>query len=175
MSDELRELQRRLEQATAAEVPPDAELDAETRELRDGWLALGQLLETAHPDGETPIELPPMPRRSPGRRWKLAAVAALAASLVVVATLAWMLSESGQRQKGRIASPEVKQPAPAVAQNEGELQQFDWDDTLDDHIATAGREVVLCIQEDWRHVDETFSPLSEGLQQIRQDIEDSTL
>ena len=173
MSDELRELQRRLEEATAAAPPPAAELDAETRELREGWLALGQLLEAAHPAGETPVVLPPMPRRSAGRRWKLAAVAALAASLVVVATLAWMLRETGQ--KGQIASPEVKQPAPTVAQKEGEVEQLDWDDTLDDHIAMAGRELVLCIQEDWRHVDETFSPLNEGLQEIRQEIEDSTL
>jgi len=44
MSDDLHELERRLERATAAEISPDQSPDAETESLREGWLALGHLL-----------------------------------------------------------------------------------------------------------------------------------
>jgi hypothetical protein len=47
VNDEMRELQARLERATSrGNVGSDA-LDAETAALREGWLALGQVLESA--------------------------------------------------------------------------------------------------------------------------------
>lgn len=88
------DLQRRLEQATAADLPVDLPLDAESASLREGWLALEQLLRAAEPVGE----LPPMPcelSKPPitGARWTPARIAATlaasAAALLIGATLIW--------------------------------------------------------------------------------------
>ena len=58
MSDELNELERQLEQATARSVPSGAPLDPQTASLREAWLAFGQLLSTAEPAVDQPALQP---------------------------------------------------------------------------------------------------------------------
>ena len=167
MSDELSKLQRQLEQATAAECPPDAPLDAETASLREGWLALGQLLEAAQPALDEPLELPQLPRRRAPARWKLVGIAVLAASLLVGATLAWSLMRA--RQPGGLSPPPDELASPNVKQDE-----LHWDDSLDEEIALAGQQLVR-IQQDWYYLDDPFGPVQHGLEQVAEDIEDDTL
>lgn len=168
MSDELSKLQRQLEQATAADCPPEVPLDAETASMREGWLALGQLLEAAQPAPDEPPKLRPIPRRTARTRWRLAGIAGLAASLVIGVTLGWSLivlrhSGSPSPPRGGVASQDMKQP-----------DELNWDDSLDQQIAQAGRQLIS-IQQDWYHLDDAFGPVHDGMEQMEKDIDDSTL
>lgn len=191
MNDEARELQRRLELATAAECPPDASLDTETasldgetESLREGWLALGQLLEAAQPALDRPLKLQrPAPKRA--SRWSKAA--AMAASLVIGVTLAWSLIAKmavDPTQPGREIAVEgddskTQQPAPNDIEAEDiepsdPSDELDWDDSLDDRIALVSQEIIR-VQGDWYCLDDAFGPLRDGIDQIEQEIEDDTL
>lgn len=121
MSNEPKDLERRLEQATAPADAPDVPLDAETASLREAWLAFGQVLEAAQPAPDEPLPLRiPVVRRDSRGHWWLAGSLALAASLLVMATAAWSLFFSGGLP-GRTSSPAgVAQSEPShVEQLEG--------------------------------------------------------
>ena len=91
MKEDTKKIEEQLEKATAPGDTLDAALDAETKSLREGWLALGQLIEAVQPPSAGPPELQyptqaaPIQRRKLLGRKTLAALAALAASLVVAA------------------------------------------------------------------------------------------
>ena len=206
MSDEPRDLQRRLEQATAADCPADKPLEPDTASLREAWLAFAALLEATGPapleklrseqeitvrfgKGRVPFSLrenrdgPPV---IPRTRRRLAAVAALAASIAVAVTLIW----NGMRQPAGPppladgpASPDIEQPAPdskqprqALAANDvdQDADQFDWDDSLDEQLVQVGQEIVR-VQQDWYQLDDAFDPIQYGLQQMAEDMEDNVL
>lgn len=178
MSDELERLQHQLEQATAPECPPHARPDAETGSLREGWLALGQLLEATRPALEEPLQWRPIPRRTLRPRWALQAVAA-AAALVVAATLVWSLMALG-RPGGppprKTAAVDRKQPDAARSQPEStpDTEPLEWGDSLDEQIVLAGQEIMSAGQ-DWYHLDDAFGPVRDGLEQVAEDIDNSTL
>ena len=186
MSDELSKLERQLRQATAPDAATDAPLDDETASLREGWLAFGQLLKNAQPSSDEPFELRPMPRRGSFARRKLVLAVAVAASLLVVATLAWQLAGSWilvgplpateEIALPNTEQPNTEQPAPVVEEPQTELaaDELKWDDSLDEQIASIGQEVVR-VQQDWYSLGNAFSTVDYGLEQIEQDMEDNTL
>ena len=179
MSDELEKLQRQLEEATAAndiandDIANDAanaSLDAETASLRETWLAFGELLDTANPPSDEPIELPQVSRRKSSARW-LAAAAMLAASLLVAVTLVWISTEPNQIAKpDKKETPQVEQPK-AIAVVADELL---WDDTIDEQLAQAGQNIVQ-VQQDWYQLSEPFSSLQDGVSEMEDDMDQSTL
>lgn len=184
-----KDLETRLEQATSRDCPGEGSLDPETAALRAGWLALGELLETAQPQDESPLpQLPPPPAPQRSRRWLPAMIAALAASVLIVAAVAWSmrattptgvpapaLSEIAD-SRGKPA-PAVVKPAPAVTLRQKPAASGDveaWDDSLDQEIEMAGRAI--------RHVrqDQLASAADAGrveyqLETLKKDIEDNTL
>lgn len=201
------ELQR-LQQATAADapadVPGDTPCDAETASLREGWLALGQLIEAAEPSARPLVLAEPLEQPARVLRWQLAA-AALAASLIVGGTLVWTslrnrpsdVSASPSRQ---IALPGTNPAAPvptlatphdspatdavrtaAVAAADtvtggGTVEEdlLSWEDPLDDEIALVSREVILMRQDSYR-LDNAYDPVRSGIEQIEQEFDDNTL
>ncbi len=198
MSEDIKKLEERLEKATAPGDTIDVGLDAETTSLREGWLALGQLLEAAQPPSAGPPELQyptpasPLRRRKPAA-WKTpAALAALAASLLVAALLTWsFVGESGvngrqdqqivQDEKIETQSPAAIENVPPTALVKDERQpsdsagdDLDWDAPLDTAITAAGQE-MLRIQADWYASDDTSSSLYYRMQQMRKDLSDNTL
>ncbi|HUT89086.1 MAG TPA: hypothetical protein VMY37_06305 [Thermoguttaceae bacterium] len=185
MSDELDRLQRQLERATASECSTDGSLDAETASLREGWVALGELLEAAEPSREQPLELrePLKPGRRTGR--KVAGIVALAASLLVGVTLAgkWIRANRPGRPATRsdaslaeIVQADGEQFNPDAGQLEtASLADWvDWDDPLDQQIASVAQEVVR-IQQDWDQVDGAFGPLYSGLEEMAEELDESPL
>jgi len=185
VSDELDRLQRQLERATASECSTDGSLEAETASLREGWLALGELLEAAEPSREQPLKLPePL---KPGRltRRNVAGIVALAASLLVGVTLAgkWIRAN---RPGGPATRPDAslaeivqadgEQFNPDAGQLETEsLADWDeWEDPLDEQIASVAYELVR-IQQDWDQVDGAFGPLYFGLEEMAEELEQSPL
>jgi len=187
VSEDPNKLRRQLERATAAEDSPDA-LDAETASLREGWLALGQLLEAAERESTEPFEWKRPPPRLRQNRWKLAGVAALAASLLIGLTVAWSLVRKGPPNgstatPGEVTSPEEKESLPTPDLDEPKLavdeptleDELDWDDDpLDRQLASVGEEIVR-IQQDWDSVDNAFEPVWHGLEQMAEDIDGETL
>lgn len=180
MSDELNELERRLERATAAECPSEPILDAETASLREGWLALGQLLEAVRPQLEQPLQLPEPARPKPLVRWRLAGVAAVAASILVGLTLVWKSigtsRPSTPSSVSEASAVEAEQPLPArrTTQLASVADELAWDDSLDQQIASAAQAVVR-IQQDWYHLDYAFGPVYHGLEQMEEDFDQGAL
>jgi len=220
VNDRTDDLQRRLQQATAPECPADecrpvedghaASVDAETASLREGWLALGQLLEAAQPmsDASTlerrlPLPQASLPQAAPSKaspRWKASIAAAMAASLVIGATLAWNFlakrSEIPSRTTQDVAvedtDDETSQPATIAAENavaavtavetpiaehiakEETADELQWDDSLDDQLALVSQEIMQ-LEGDWDSLDDAFTPVWEGIDQVEQDIEQDTL
>ena len=203
MSEETKKLEEQLEKATAPGDTIDASLDAETTSLREGWLALGQLIEAAQPTSARPplagppeLQYPAQPAPTPRRKLAgpktLAALAALAASLLVAALLTWSFvgglfvngpqdQQIVQDQQNEAPAPATieKVPAPVLVQDEQKSSDsagddLDWDAPLDGEIAAAGQE-MLRIQSDWYASDDTSSAIYYRMQQMRQDLNDNTL
>jgi len=201
VNDEWDKLERQLERATAPDGPTAGSLDAETASLREGWLALGELLRAVEPAVEPPLRLPKpnRPVRRTGR--KAAGIAVLAASLLVGLTLAgrWL---GADRPRGVASRPHtwLSQTAPPNADAERRItdagpldpdseplntdaDQVDpaslddwgeWDDPLDQQIASVAQEVVR-IQQDWDRVDEAFGLLYVGMEEMAEELERSPL
>lgn len=158
MSDDLSELQRRLEQITAGRDAAGAELDPESAELRAAWLAFGELLEADQSgvgSAARPLRLPPTGRR---RGWPLAAVAAMAASVLVAVTVLWHTRTvtPGPAASGSPAAVAVKNATPPVplqtaparsAQPSSFVAGLSLDDPLDQQIASVGRTIVEIRQD----------------------------
>lgn len=195
MNDETKRLQEMLERATA---PGDAlpeELDAETAALREGWLALSQLLTDAQPATSEPWENWLVTPR-PTRHWRPVRWAiAVAASLLIAAGLAvaYRLQNGGdgvQPNPPTIAQDDhapaaVVEPAPAtmVAPAAEVLQDtqlaavsdgLEWDDTLDAQITTLAQATAL-VHEDWYAQAGKLNALGQALDEVKKDIEDGTL
>lgn len=183
MSDDLKKLQDCLERATAAECSSDAFEDAETALLREGWLALGQLLEAAHPAPAGPLELPQAAECKPNVHWRLAGAAAVAAALGVGVALAWKLHgdgvAGGALRPNELVVVDVEPVEPSVAGPRqvpplSSASKLAWDDPLDDEIALAAQEVVR-IEQDWSSLGDPFGPVYRGLEEMEKDLNQSPL
>jgi hypothetical protein len=152
VSDDPNEIQRRLELITTARLPPDVELDRESAELRATWLAFGKLLDAAQAGVGRPAQPLWSPPARSRRRWPLIAIAALAATVLLVVTVAWHLrggtGSTASHSSAEVATHRsaaalplavsVAQPKP-VAWRTASLQ---WSDSLDQQIDLAGRAMV---------------------------------
>jgi len=199
VNDEWDRLERQLERATAPECPAPDALDAETASLRDGWLALGELLRAVEPPVEPPLKLiePDRPVRRIART--AAGIAVLAASLLVGLTVArtWIRADRPAELATRRDTPRseiaradaepphtVAKPSATVAEpSTSDAEPPDaasladwggWDDPLDRQIASVAQEVVR-IQQDWDRVDGAFGLLYVGMEQMAEDLEQSSL
>jgi len=183
VSDDLKRLHDRLDRATAAECSLDSVEDTETARLREGWLALGQLLEAAYPAPAEPLELPQPAERKASVRRRLAGAAAVAAALLIGVTLVWTLYGNGvsggasRPTELAVAGAEPVEPSVAGPSQVSPLPvagELDWDDPLDDEIALAAQEVVR-IQQDWSLLDDPFGPVHRGLDEMEEDLSQSPL
>jgi len=181
MNRDLKTLERQLESATSREIPPNASLDQETASLREAWLAFGQLLEAAQPGSDQAMGLlrdPPARRR---RRWLLATVVGLAASLLVAAMITWSGRRTGPAvvltgPPVDVAVKRAEQSAPAEKPSSpaGSGSALAWDDALDKEIIVAGQAVVSADQ-DWTHLAGAGTTLRYGLEEVQKDIENNAL
>ncbi len=156
MNDEQARFHKSLERATAQGDDLPADLDAESAGLREGWLALGKLLNDAEAAAGAPPEVwrispPPEPRR-----WRIVAAVALAASLLIAvgATIGVrMLNLSGSKPADEqllahskagsdAVKPAVPQPnTPAAANNQiaNASDALDWSDSLDEQLTSVAQ------------------------------------
>ncbi len=149
MTDDLGELERRLELATARRCPAEDSLEPETAGLRAAWLTLGDVLEAAQPQVALPLKRLPSPAK-PYRRWLAATVAAMAASVLIVVTATWYVrgtkptttvspSPAAIADNSRATPSPVKKQAGAASRD----AELAWDDSLDQEIAAASQAIAL--------------------------------
>lgn len=189
MTDEMKDLQNRLEQATSRDCPNEGSLDADVAALRAGWLALGELLETAQAQAESRLpRLPPPPAQQRRSRRLPVALAALAASLLVGAAVAWSLRTAAPVSSpvpgpSEIAVKETKpaalasKPTPTVTPNRKTIVSRKiepWSDTLDQEIEMAGRAIRHAGQDQFASVGNA-GRVEYQLESLRKDFEDNAL
>ncbi len=181
MSDDLRHLERQLEQATARAAPPDASLDPETASLREAWLALGQLLEAAQAESGPPAQPWSPPRGRTWIRWTAAVAVAVAASLLIGVGI-WALRAPGPSSGPQpspddiagTAAPVPEAPTPEPSPSALPAGELAWNDALDNEIVLAGQ-ALLSVQEDPRLLAGSSDPLRYGLQAVAGDLEGNRL
>jgi hypothetical protein len=199
MTDELRQLEQRLEQATAQCSRSEAPLEPETAALREGWLAFGELLEAAQEVSQQRLPSPPapttswcppqagegssaasvLPQAGVRSRWLPITMVALAASVLIALVVAWHV---GSMKPIAIPSvPEIAKshpapPAPAGKQTPIAAVEVEiaWDDSLDQKIEQTGWEVAQ-VQQDWLAAAAPSGLVQYQLEQVKKDIEDSPL
>lgn len=172
MNDELKELERRLERATSRRPAPGEELDREAFELRESWLALGQLLEGAQPpDG--PVAGPPRFRSRRRLGIALRVGAMLAASLLLA--LAWWggLGSTERAQPPAPPSP-VGLPSAVAQSRPGGSEELAWDDSWEQQVQ-ATRQEVWRVQREWTARGDATSGVSSLLDEIEQELEKNTI
>ena len=200
MNDDLTGLEQTLERTTAPMDAPQADLDPDSKSLREAWLAFGRLLEAAQPRDSVPLcDSVPLLRRSSARQNRrsllglhqavahvgkkhVAAAAALAASLLVGLSVYWLWGGDSAPQcvvpaAGNVAADKAAKPsAAAVAQSPvvPAASDLQWNDTLDQQIAEAGQEMALA-QSDLAHAFDAGDLLRYQLRQTEQDFEKSKL
>jgi hypothetical protein len=195
VSHEIDKLRQELEAITTRGEPSEDALVSEAAPLRDGWLALGRLLDEADSSLGEPAETWRMAPPHRQRRWTVATIVVLAASLLLALAVAWALRpprmsdvaeapDSGQMLENRVQPVPVRVPAvnkdapvpetierPKVAVVPDELR---WDDSLDEQITSAA-ETLIRVQQDWCYQTGRVESFRKGLQQLEKDAVDGTL
>jgi len=185
MHDELSQLERRLEQATSRGPVPEPPLDPEAASLREGWRVLAGLLAAADAVAPGPTPLPATPPCAKRRLWVALAVAALAASLLVGAVVAWKVvgDKTPDRNIAKVLPPaktqkQKTQPAATAKQQNptpaAPVAVPAWDDSLDESIAQARQELIR-VQQDWHAIGGASLPVSTRLEEIEQELNKSTI
>lgn len=184
MTDDRDEFQRRLEQATSRTAPADDAWGPETASLRAGWLALGELLEATGPQGDLPWS--GMPADDPLRRKRPRAVglmglAALAASALIAAAIAWHASGLKTPRASPPPSAPVAgtnpqptgTPTPRTPVAAAESHSS-WDAGLDDDLERAGRAILQAEQDQLAFVTRP-SQVHYQLENLKRDLENGPL
>jgi hypothetical protein len=176
MSDETERWQRQLEQATSRPTAPAGTWDAETEQLREGWTVLGRLLEAADADFDEQALLVCVQGRRRPHQWYWLGATALATSLLLAVSAAWLWSRS-VGQPGAPAVPEVAgSPTGASPQKSAttadtaDAKYLGWDDAWDEQLAQVDQTLVAL--HSWSDPsDASFLIVDQQLQQISQEMQ----
>ncbi|MBN2023116.1 MAG: hypothetical protein JW809_10015 [Pirellulales bacterium] len=180
MNPDRKQLERRLERATAARLAPGETLDPETAALREGWLAWTRLLDGACPDlrasekGTVPLARANgfSSRRFRGG-WQTFVAAAAAASIAAVLGVTGLVTPN--RQAGPVGpAAETFTGSPGATAATPAASDLAWDDGLDDAIASFGQALIEARRSPSR-LDGSFDAIQRRLQQMEQDLSDQEL
>jgi hypothetical protein len=191
MSDDLHELEQRMEQATAPRLQAGSDLEPEIASLRSGWLALEELLVAAEPQIKPPVRSVPVVPAPPRKRRMLLRLVALAASLLVVVSVISYIArhkptDVDLAKKESIAPPMKQEPAVAenritpspspmkkatAAANKSELA---WDDTFDQELSSADFAVRQAQMDKFAFASKS-SQIQYQIEGLRDEIEGNNL
>jgi len=172
-------LQTQLEQVTAPGREPAYGCNAETRRLRETWIALGNLLETTNAgDDPGPAQVVRRQPGQPSKRFSPVSLA-VAASVLCMAALAawfgWNREQSTVHSTSAIAgASEKQQPA-----NESEAtlaldrEATAWDDSLDGELLSLSQ-AASSLDSSWRTRSTRLTAVGDALEEIEQEIQQGT-
>jgi hypothetical protein len=172
MNGDESQLENQLRNATEFKPAADAERDAETAALAEGWLALGRLLTAANADFRPERVVKQLRRRLLRQRlWRGGAL--LAATLLLGLGITWYANRGAglidQRGLPHDGSAEiVKQPAVKPAGSAG------WDQGIDQQISQADESARPSEMLDSRE-DHSIDELDRQLTSFRQEVEATSL
>jgi hypothetical protein len=188
-SDEVRQL----EQATAPKGRLTvAAADTEIIALRESWLALSHLLETNSPPVDEAALLLQVRRQVGGqmkrRRWQGAGLA-MAASLLLAVSVAWLISRSSHapvpdnRDAPIAESPKIQTPLeqtqyvavePATVGSADEFGDAYWQDDLADDLAQT-RQDLVDVQTNWARLPDPVAWMQFQMNEFEHELGDSSL
>ncbi|HTM54292.1 MAG TPA: hypothetical protein VL175_09690 [Pirellulales bacterium] len=171
-------LQAQLEQATAPGREPAYGCDAETRRLRETWIALGNLLETTSAGDLGPAQVVRQKASQQSKRFS-SVTWAVAASVLCMAALAawfgWNREQSSVQSAPAIAgTSEKQQPS-----NESEAtlaidsEATAWDDSLDGELLSLSQ-AASSLDSSWRTRSNRLTAVGDALDEIEQEIQQGT-
>ena len=169
-----------LETATARELPEGTSLDDQTAAFREGWLVLGELLESQSNIVATERILAAVrPTQHRHARFQIAiAGGILALSLCGAFVLLRPDPAVPQPKPAGYGSPAVavKTPSrPVVAQKEPlSVTEIEWDDSLDSQIARV-RTMILETRQSRACCPPTYAYFQERLHQMEQRLGEESL
>ena len=189
MMDDLDNLQRVLEQATAAgDHRADGEMDPQTAKLHEAWVTFGQLLDAASPATEQSLHWLTMPPSTRSYRRLAVRLGALAVALLIgIGAFSVLRTESrsigpAAQQKAAVAA--VAKGSPVAAKHSASAEttkpltpatsNIPWDDPLDSQLAEVGQDVVR-VQESWSAATRSVDLVQYGAAQAQQEVEKSSL
>jgi hypothetical protein len=180
MNDDLQELERSLERATASTGPPESDMDPQTAALREAWAVWGRLLEAAETPQE-PLLVRWTPPRSIKRRW-LPVAAGLSAALVTIGAATVWIALAARPPADSLPSPETAastgQPGALAAatqpQSAPTASEAPWDDTVDEELAHVGQKLIRA-QQDWHARTDAFDLVWSRLERIHAEVETGQL
>jgi hypothetical protein len=171
-------LRTQLEQVTAPGREPADDCGAETRQLRETWIAMGNLLESTNAGDDTgPVQV--LPRRASQQAKRSSSVSwAVAASVLFMAGLAaWFglnREQSNKPSAQAIASAQKELPS---GQSEATLaidpEATAWDDSLDGELASLSQAASL-LDTSWRTRSTRLTAVGDALEEIEQEFQQGT-
>jgi hypothetical protein len=171
-------LRTQLEQVTAPGREPADGCDAETRRLRETWLALGNLLESTNAgDDADPVQVKPRHAGQQGQRSNPVSWAVAASVFFMAALAAWFGSTrepSNKPSQPEIASAQGKQQPT----NQSEPTSLDpettaWDDSLDGELVSLSQ-AASSLDTSWRTRSTGLTAVGDALEEIEQEIQQGT-
>jgi hypothetical protein len=187
MNEEMQDLQRRLEQATAPDCPAEALADPEVAAWREGWLSLARLLEkgagplcaqSRAPMGTTrsmvgwsdrsgKLNLSPLPRR------RIPVLSALIAASLLIGVTWFGLDHAGPGYPEPAGGQNqvVQNQAPLVITDETDLR---WDDGWDENMAALSTQITL-LQNEGDGWTADYLHLRSRLDALRQEMDNYSL
>jgi hypothetical protein len=171
VNDEPNKLHEMLDRATAPTDQNPSGLDPETASLREVWLALGNLLEANSANSPNVVpSVSPSTFSVPTHRWRIHGWLALAATILILAGLAALYFRP-------VANEPVGKDLPVAVHPDDEAEtysnQLAWNDSLDDEINAIG-EATLATRGDWYAQEVELNSVEKRLQQMEQDLGEST-
>jgi hypothetical protein len=183
MNNDINNLQHLLEQATAAGEESADNLDPETAQLREAWLAFGQMLDAATPPAALSTDHWKTPPPAQLRYWRLPAVGLLAASLLIAVAAISMLRDTKPAvstgpatvttaaNNPRAVSPKTHTQAKQTKSASDEPQ---WDDSFDDQVAQVSWDMT-CARQNQLFRTDSFGIIEYQLEQASQAIQADSL
>lgn len=171
-------LQTQLEQATAPGREPAYGCDAETRRLRETWIALGHLLETTSAGDPGPAQVVRQKAGQRGKRFSSVSWAVAASLLCMAALAAWFALH---REQSTVPSApaiagasEKKQPADeSEATLAPDPEATAWDDSLDGELLSLSQ-AASSLDSSWRTRSTRITAVGDALEEIEQEIQQGT-
>jgi hypothetical protein len=199
MIDDLDKLQRMLEQATAADDPPEDEMDPQTARLREAWTAFGGLLRGGPTAAEESLDWLVTPPVARPKRQLATRLAAVAAALAIGICVVWILpavfrsDTAPARQKAAVATaargaagvnapkvakaPIAAKAIAAVGKKKAVVpaaSATQWDDPIDSQFVEVAQD-VLQVRENWSVSTRSLDLVQYAVTQAQQEVEKSPL
>jgi len=196
MNETSRDWQAELERATSRQLPADVTLSKDAAELRDGWLALGQLLEESDrafdpgrmlqkleltSAAQDSVASPAPPRQDSRGSWKRLMAVVVAASVMIAAALTvwqfWDRISENPRVVPVARQPEMGggsrdlSPSPASVDPSPETA---WDDSFDEQLAVT-QERIWQVRATSATSEARIETMWQAIEQFDSDLNSSSL